>query len=61
MLVAILDRSRYMPSGDLRALIEAPGAIEDDLVRAITEYLAEHPELVIKIATVALQLLIGAA
>lgn len=50
-----------MPSGDLRALIEAPGAIEDDLVRAITEYLAEHPELVIKIATVALQLLIGAA
>jgi hypothetical protein len=49
VLAVLLDGSEYLPTEDLRTSIETSGSVLDDLVWAVGNYLAAHPEIVQKI------------
>ncbi|MCW4016518.1 MAG: hypothetical protein NWF06_09125, partial [Candidatus Bathyarchaeota archaeon] len=54
VLVVLFDGSDYISEENLRSLINAQGSTVDDLVYAVTDYLADNPEVIGKIIDAAL-------
>lgn len=60
ILVVLFDGSEYLPENNLESMIAAPGSVVYDLVQGVSNYLAEHPEVIGKIIGTTIKFMFGA-